>query len=241
VATSAQQGGDGRTALDYAERLDRALPMDMASQFAIAQPVKAAPWFARAQFAPPATILAAPAPPPGVAYVTGAWRYARAVAYARSGDAVGARREAAELARLARTGDFAVLTASAIPAADILTVLQHVALGKALMAERKYDDAIRELETAAELQRKIPYTEPPYIYYPVRRTLGAAYLLANRPALAQQEFLQTLVDNPNDAYAYWGLAEAYRMRGDARGRAAATSLFEGAFIGPPGSVTALRH
>jgi hypothetical protein len=73
---------------------------------------------------------------------------------------------------------------------------------------------------------------------PTRRTLGAAYLLANRPALAAQEFLQTLIENPNDAYAYWGLSEASRMRGDTRGATAAISLFEGVFIGPRGGVTA---
>jgi hypothetical protein len=48
-----------------------------------------------------------------------------------------------------------------------------------------------------------------------------ANLLANRPALAAQEFLQTLIENPNDAYAYWGLSEASRMRGDTRGATAA--------------------
>ena len=89
------------------------------------------------------------------------------------------------------------------------------------------------------MQRKIPYTEPPYVYYPTRRTLAAAYLLANRPALAAQEFLQTLIENPNDAYAYGGLSEASRMRGDTRGAAAAGSLFEGVFIGPPADMTAM--
>jgi len=84
VVTSAQQGGDGRTALDFADRLDRALPMEMAAQVAIAQPIKAAPWFARAQFAAPDAVLSAPAPPDGLPYVTGAWRYARAIAFVRS-------------------------------------------------------------------------------------------------------------------------------------------------------------
>jgi hypothetical protein len=83
-------------------------------------------------------------------------------------------------------------------------VLRHVVLGKAFMVGGKHDEAIQELETAVEMQGKVPYTEPPYVYYPTRRTLGAAYLLANRPALAAQEFLQTLIENPNDAYAYWG-------------------------------------
>jgi tetratricopeptide (TPR) repeat protein len=239
VVTSAQQGGDGATALEYAEKLDSALPIEMAAQFAIAQPVKAAPWFARAQFAAPAAILAAAAPANGVAYVTGAWRYARATAFVRSRNLAEARREAAEMATLTQTGDFATLTSSGIPASDLLQILRHVVLGKAFMVEGKHDEAIQELETAVEMQRKVPYTEPPYVYYPTRRTLGAAYLLANRPALAAQEFLQTLIENPNDAYAYWGLSEASRMRGDTRGAAAAGSLFEGVFIGPPADMTAM--
>jgi hypothetical protein len=93
---------------------------------------------------------------------------------------------------------------------------------------------------ALPLQRNVPYTEPPYVYYPTRRTLGAAYLLANQPSLATQEFLQTLIENPIDAYAYWGLAEASRMRGDMRGAAAANSMFEGVFIGPRASIIVMN-
>ena len=74
VVTSARQGGGGTTALEYAEKLDSALPTEMATQFAIAQPVKAAPWFARAQFGTTAAILAAAAPANGLTYVIGAWR-----------------------------------------------------------------------------------------------------------------------------------------------------------------------
>ena len=53
VMTSAAMGGDGRMALEYADRLDQSVPMEMAQAVALAQPVKAAPWFARAQFAEP--------------------------------------------------------------------------------------------------------------------------------------------------------------------------------------------
>ena len=239
VVTSAMQAGDGRTALDYANRLDRALPTEMAAQFAISQPVKAAPWFARAQFAPPASVVGAASPGDNLPYAVGAWRYARAIALAKLGRTQEARREAEALGTLAQSGDFHVLNASGVPAQDILQVLRHVALGKILIAEHHYDEAISELSTAVEAQSHIPYTEPPYIYYPVRRTLGAAYLLAHRPALAEQQFLQTLLESPNDAYAYWGLAEAKRMQGDARGASAMRALFSANFLGPQGNVTAL--
>jgi hypothetical protein len=84
----------------------------------------------------------------------------------------------------------------------------------------------------------VPYTEPPYIYYPIRRTLGAAYLLNNQPAVAEMEFLYTLIDSPSDAYAYWGLSEARRMRGDRRGAYAARQMFDAAFLGRRNSISA---
>jgi tetratricopeptide (TPR) repeat protein len=85
VLTSAAMGGEGRLALEYADKLDEAVPMEMAQAVVLAQPVKASPWFARAQFADPQSVLAASEPPAGVAYVTGAWRYARGEALIRLG------------------------------------------------------------------------------------------------------------------------------------------------------------
>src|SRR5262245_29272153 len=116
VMTSALMGGDGRMALDYADRLDAAVPMEMAAAVVLAQPVKAAPWFARAQFADPASVLAAPEPPAGVSYVTGAWRYARGEAYLRMGDVAAARAEADAIANLIQRGDFTALNGGGVPA-----------------------------------------------------------------------------------------------------------------------------
>lgn len=241
VLTSAAMAGDARTALAYADRLDDAVPMDMAQAVVLAQPVKAAPWFARAQFADPESVLAAPAPPDGVSYVSGAWRYARGAAFARLGRAEDVRAEAEALGRLIETGDFAAMNAAAIPAEAVLEIYRRVLLARAHMSEGAHPAAIAELRRVVELQQEIPYMEPPYLYYPLRRTLGAAYLLNGQPALAEMEFLQTLIESPSDAYAYWGLAEARRARGDRAGAAAARQMFNAAFLGQRGrmSVAAL--
>jgi len=238
VMASAQMAGDSRRALDYAARLDRALPTEMAAQVVMAQPVKAAVWYARAQFEQPGAILSAPAPQAGVDLVVGAWRYARGMAHLRQGRAADAREEADLIGRLRQTGDFAQLNAGGVPAQDVLEVYRRVLMGKAALLERNYPAAIAELEAAVTMQAAIPYMEPPYIYYPVRRTLGAAYLLAGQPARAEVQFLQTLTESPSDAYAYWGLSEARRARGDGRGRSAARSLFSAAYLGDDGRVTA---
>lgn len=240
VLTSAMMGGDGRTALEYADKLDEAIPMEMAQAVVMAQPVKAAAWFGRAQFADPQSVLAAPQPPAGVDYVTGAWRYARGEALIRLGRIQEARLEAEALQALINSGDFAAMNANNVPAQDILGIYRRVLLGRANMAERNYTAAIAELRQAADAQARVPYTEPPYIYYPIRRTLGAAYLLNDQPAVAEMEFLATLIESPNDAYAYWGLSQARRARGDRTGANAARQMFNAAFLGQRNSVTAMR-
>jgi hypothetical protein len=231
VLTSAAMGGDGRTALQYAERLDAALPTEVAAQVPIAQPIKAAPWFAKAQFAPPDSILAAAQPEAGVAYVTGAWHYARGIAHARMGQAAEARAEAGAIERLAQTADFSTMNAQGVPAQDVLQIYRRVLLARADMAERKWTDAIAKLEQAMTMLESVPYMEPPYIYYPLRRTLAAAYLMNGQAAVAEMEFLRTLLDSPNDAYAYWGLAEARRQRGDFAGQRAARHMFNATYFG----------
>lgn len=240
VLTSAMMGGDGRTALEYADKLDEAIPMEMAQAVVMSQPVKAAAWFARAQFADPQSVLAAEQPPAGVDYVTGAWRYARGEAFIRLGRIAEARIEAEALQALISSGDFTAMNSNNVPAQDILGIYRRVLLGRAAMAERNYTTAISELRQAADAQTRVPYTEPPYIYYPIRRTLGAAYLLNNQPAVAEMEFLATLIESPNDAYAYWGLSQARRARGDRTGANAARQMFNAAFLGQRNSVTAMR-
>jgi tetratricopeptide (TPR) repeat protein len=239
VLTSAAMGGDGRMALEYADKLDEAVPMEMAQAVVLAQPVKAAPWLARARFADPQSVLNAPQPPDGVSFVTGAWRYARGDALVRLGRIEDARIEAEALQALIQTGDFTALNGGGVPAQDVLGIYRHLLLGRAFMAEQNYPAAIGELRQAAEAQARVPYTEPPYVYYPIRRTLGAAYLLNNQPAVAEMEFLQTLIESPNDAYAYWGLSQARRMRGDRTGANAARQMFNAAFLGPRNSVNAM--
>jgi tetratricopeptide (TPR) repeat protein len=239
VLASAAMGGDGRMALQYADKLDEAVPMEMAQAVVLAQPVKAAPWFARAQFADPHSVLAAPEPPAGVSYVTGAWRYARGEALIRLGRISEARIEAEALQALIQTGDFTALNDGGVPAQDVLGIYRRVLLARASMAERDYPAAIAELRQAVDAQARVPYTEPPYVYYPVRRTLGAAYLLNGQPAVAEMEFLSTLIESPNDAYAYWGLSEARRARGDRIGASAARQMFNAAFLGRRNSVSAM--
>ena len=69
VMASAQMAGDGQTVIAAAEKLGKLIPDEAARGIAMVQPVKAAPYFAHAQFSTPETILALPDPGDAVPYV----------------------------------------------------------------------------------------------------------------------------------------------------------------------------
>ena len=71
-----------------------------------------------------------------------------------------------------------------------------------------------KFERAAALQDALPYTEPPYWYYPIRQSLAAALLQAGRYAEAEQQFQRALSRAPSNGWSYYGLAELYKASGN---------------------------
>ena len=74
--------------------------------------------------------------------------------------------------------------------------------------------------------------EPPFWYYPVRQSLGAA-LLHGRPRRGGRArcFAPSLIEAPNNGWALYGLMEAQKAQGDAAGAAATEKLLEKAWAG----------
>ena len=80
---------------------------------------------------------------------------------------------------LAGAEDLAKAAAAGIPGPEVLTIAQEVLGGRMAMAKGDPAGAIPFFERAAQTQEALAYMEPPYWYYPVRQSLGAA-LLAGR-------------------------------------------------------------
>ncbi len=234
VLTSAQMAGDGPTVIEAADRLDEVLPMDMAAIEGWIQLIKAAPWFARVQFGDAEVlegVLAAPAPEAAPAYVEAAWRYARGEAAARLGRPAEARAEAEALAGLDAATDWDTAIPW-MPGAMLVDVMQETVLARAAMAEGDRAMAIGHWGAATALQAQLPYLEPPFWYYPTRQSFAAALLQDGQAARAEQEFFATLVESPDNGWAYWGLAKAREARGDAAGAEAAMTMWRDAWAGP---------
>jgi tetratricopeptide (TPR) repeat protein len=234
LMVSAQMGGEGKAALAAADKLDAAMPLDLVRQFAITQPVKAAPYTTHAQFSDPAAILALPAPPPDLVIVDAMYRYARAIALARKGDAAAAQREIDALARIEQSADWKPFAEWGVPAKEIVQTARLVATGRLADAKGDLTSAAKAYEDAVFIEDTLAYMEPPYWYYPVRQSLGGVLLRQGKLDAAEKAFRESLARVHNNGWALAGLAATYKRRGDAAGEKAAHRDFSRAWFGPPG-------
>lgn len=211
VLVSAHMAGDRARALEYAAKLDALIPMSLATAVPGVQPVKVSPLFTYAEFGTHDQVMALPDPGPDAPYVKAIWHYARAVSLARHGDADAAL---AEVDAIAAVSDKANFRGGGIPTPTLLSIAQNVALGRIAQASDDHEAAVGYFEAGVSLQDTVNYMEPPYWYYPVRQSLGAAYLAVGRDGDAEQALKASLIDAPNNGLALFGLAETYATMGD---------------------------
>ncbi|WP_246679032.1 hypothetical protein [Mesorhizobium sp. B2-2-1] len=240
VLVSAQLLGDSKTVLAEAEKLDKFLTNEVATAIPIVQPVKAAPYFAWAQYAEPDAILAKAEPAGAPPYITSMWHYARGVALAEKKDASGARVEADAIHKIAQETDWSVHDAWGIPALSVLQVAEDVVRARAAQAENDVGGSIAFWKKAVETEDTIPYMEPPYWYYPVRQSLGAALLKNGQPADAAKEFVAALHRARSSAWALFGLQQAAEAQGDTAAATKAADELSKAWKGDPGMLTLER-
>jgi tetratricopeptide (TPR) repeat protein len=233
LMVSAQMGGDGRTAIESAAKLDAAMPVDVVKAFPIMQPVKASPYTTHAQFSPPDVILKLPAPAEDLLLVRVMYHYARAVAQAVRRDATAAGQEIAALAAL-ESADFSTFDAWGIPAKAIAQTARLVAAARLADAQGDLAGAAAALEQAVAIEDGLAYTEPPYWYYPVRQSLGAVRLRQGRLDEAEAALRESLARVRNNGWALAALAEVYRKRGDGPAERSARQALSKAWFGAEG-------
>ena len=231
IVTSAQMAGDMPTAIREAHRLSRVLDPNVSAKIAWIQAINAAPYFAAVQFETPAHILAMGPADSRLPYIVGIRHYARASAYALQHDRAGFEREIGELAGLRVNGDFKAMTDQGVPAQALLQLAETVARGRFAMASGRYDEAARFYREAADQEAKIPYMEPPFWYYPVHQSLGAAFYKAGKYDEAREAFTSALTQSPNNAWVLYGLAETNRATGSKVQAAAATEALKQVWAG----------
>jgi tetratricopeptide (TPR) repeat protein len=133
-----------------------------------------------------------------------AWRHwARALAFANTGNAAKARGELAQFD--GALADYRAKTKRANPTE--LEVARQELQAHLEMADGHTARALKQFAQASKAERRLVYTEPPYYPRPVAEPWGLAALKANRSRLSERAFRIALEQYPNDAHAKAGAVQ----------------------------------
>lgn len=224
VMVSALTGGDGRTAIDAAQRLSGIISDRAKREVPWTQPIAAAPYNAHALFSEPEDVLALSKPEGDFPFVEAAWHYARGVALARLGRSEEARAEAAAIAALATRPEIAALPDLGVPGPDVLTIAMREIEARNAQAAGDQAKAAALYADAAAIQDRLPYMEPPYWYYPMHQSLGAALMAQGNLTGAEAAFRAALQRSPNNGWAAAGLLRVAQAQGNQSAEEEARSL-----------------
>ena len=82
------------------------------------------------------------------------------------------------------------------------------------MASKRYEDGrSRSSRAAVAGQDALPYTEPPFWYYPTRQSLGAALLKAGKRGGGAGGLRKDLQQYPHNGWSTFGLIQALEAQG----------------------------
>ena len=222
---SATMQGQSALSLDSARRVVANVRVEQVEQFPAIQFFRTVPMLSLVRFARWEEILAEPEPYEPFAFARAIWHYGRGVAHAALGDTEAALVELAAIEQLEPEVD-EIFMGNVYPARDLLEIAKSLLRGEMAYRSGDAETAVLAFEEAVALQDALPYTEPPFWYYPTRQSLGAALLASDRVAEAQAVFEKDLAQYPMNGWSMFGLAEALRRQGDAAGAEKIRARFE---------------
>ncbi len=222
---SATMQGQSALSLDSARRVVANVRVEQVEQFPTIQFFRTVPMLSLVRFARWEEILVEPEPYEPFAFARAIWHYGRGVAHAALGDAEAALTELAAIEALEPEVD-EIFMGNVYPARDLLGIAKSLLIGEVAYRSGNAAAAMLAFEEAVSLQDALPYTEPPFWYYPTRQSLGAALLASDRLAEAQAVFEADLAQYPMNGWSMFGLAEALRRQGDNTAAAEVTARFE---------------
>lgn len=206
LAFAASMAGSSRLAIEHARAAAGQVDPAIAAEIPWIDAITPIGYWTLVTFGRWDEVLAEPLPAPERRFTTGMAYYARGVAFA-------AKRRWAE-ARAAL--DSVARIAAQHPAGEnriALEIAEHALQGEIALRRGVVAEAVRELRAAAALEDQIPYTEPPTWYYPIRHSLGKAYLAQGRGDAAERVYREDLARFPNNGWSLYGLTAALKQQG----------------------------
>ncbi|MCA8900294.1 MAG: hypothetical protein KDA53_03505 [Hyphomonas sp.] len=210
---AASMSGQSAVALEAAQKLSDNVRIEQIREFPTIEFFKTIPMLAHVQFGRWDEILEMDSPPADLDYSNAIWHYARGVAFARQGKADLAAAEEAALAKVKDTVQIQFMDTNDYPASTLLNISDALLLGEIARARGATAEAVSRFKAAVALQDSLPYTEPPFWYYPTRQSLGEALMDEDRFADAEAVYRRDLDEYPHNGWSMAGLAMALEAQG----------------------------
>jgi len=210
---SSSMEGRSAVAIEAGNKVAHNVKIEMIDQFPGVEFFKTIPVQSLVQFGLWDEILKQSPPEERLEYANGIWHYARSVAFANKGDIANAQAEQMAIGQYKENPDILFLDSIAYPASMLLQIADSLASGEIALAENNPVLAISHFTAAVAVQDKLPYTEPPFWYYPTRLSLGKALLVSGKAPEAEQVYLRNLERYPRNGWALYGLVQALSAQG----------------------------
>ena len=222
---SATMQGQSELSLKSARRVVKNVRIEQVEQFPTIQFFRTVPMLSLVRFARWEEILSEPEPHAPFAFARAIWHYGRGVAYASMENKESALNELAAIERLEPEVD-EIFMGNVYPAKSLIGIAKSLLRGEISFRSGAMAAAVTSFDEAVAMQDALPYTEPPFWYYPTRQSLGAALLADGRAAEAQLVFEADLEQYPMNGWSLYGLTEALNAQGRTALAEAARQRFE---------------
>ena len=204
--------GNSKMAIDAARKVALNVRLEMIEQFPTVEFFKTIPILALTQFGHWDEILAEPMPLVKLDYSNAIQHYARGIALTRKGQVSDAKTELEALQPLLASDKIHTLDGSDYPASVLLAIADKLLRGEIALAEGVSADAIVYFKEAVASQDTLPYTEPPFWYYPTRQSLGWALMQAGEYVEAEQVYRKDLIAYPKNGWSMFGLIQSLQKQ-----------------------------
>lgn len=134
------------------------------------------------------------------------WQFGRGMAFAKTGNIQAAKQCLSKVQELMKDSSLYNRRPNRSPAIDAANIAALILQGTLSAEQKRWDDAVQQLEAAVIAEDMLRYSEPEDWRLPARQFLGQVYLLKGEPAKAQKIFEEDLVDH---AQNYWALNGLY--------------------------------
>ncbi|MFT5656095.1 MAG: tetratricopeptide (TPR) repeat protein [Arenicella sp.] len=218
--------GRSAVAIEAARKVAANIRLEQIEQFPTIEFFHTIPLLALTQFAKWDEVLAEPQPEASLEFSNAIWRYARGVALARLGKVALATAESEALQPLLQTDKILFLDGNDYPASIVLKIADQLLSGEIAMAGADHRSAVAAFEKAVIAQDSLPYTEPPFWYYPTRQSLGEALFKKGDTGAAEAVYKEDLKRYPRNGWSMFGLIQSLEAQNKADEAAEVRAKFD---------------